>query len=195
MEDRDKRDYYRLNDTILIEFQHVTERDSENADAGDFFTSDPNFHLLRDIYELQLESRELLRAVNQQNPQLGSFLSNLDKRVEILARGVLQQSSQQLGSQQQGLMQRQTEISEGGLSFLNESLIEPGQHLAMRLLFQPSYLGLACFVEVRHCQLDDHEYRIGARFSQSDYRTQRLISRHIISRQAEDRRTRLLRGS
>jgi hypothetical protein len=190
MEDRDKRDYYRLNDTILIEFQHVTERDCESADAGDFFTSDPNFHLLRDIYELQLESRELLRAVNQQNPQLGSFLSNLDKRVEILARGVLQQSSQQ-----QSLMQRQTEISEGGLSFLNESLIEPGQHLAMRLLFQPSYLGLACFVEVRHCQLEDHEYRIGARFSQSDYRTQRLISRHIISRQAEDRRTRLLRGS
>ncbi|MFT7247039.1 MAG: hypothetical protein ACI82A_004421, partial [Candidatus Azotimanducaceae bacterium] len=75
MEDRDKRDYYRLNDTILIEFQHVTERDCEKADAGDFFTSDPNFHLLRDIYELQLESRELLRAVNQQSRQLGSFLS------------------------------------------------------------------------------------------------------------------------
>tara|TARA_R110002072_G_scaffold3830_6_gene27371 strand:- start:47995 stop:48564 length:570 start_codon:yes stop_codon:yes gene_type:complete len=188
--DRDKRDYYRLDDTILIEFRHITQGDAENAAASDFFTSDPNFHLLRDIYELQLESREMLRTLNQQSRQLGNFLANLDKRVEILARSVLLQ-----GTDRDGLLDCQAEISEGGLSFLSESLIEVGQFLALRLLFQPSCLGLACFAEVRHCQLEQDEYRIGVRFSQSDYRTQRLISRHIISRQAEERRSRLQRGS
>lgn len=189
MKDRDKRDYYRLPDTILIEFQRVTERDVENASADDFFTSDPNFHLLRDIYDLQLESNDLLRGVTQQNRQLGSFLHNLDRRIELLARSVVQSQSER-----NGLTDRQTEISEGGVSFLNDSILESGLFLALRMLFQPSCLGLACFAEVRHCQLEDDEYRIGARFSHPDYKTQRLLSRHIISKQAEERRARLTRG-
>ena len=189
MEDRDKRDFYRLPDTILIEFQHITEADAESAAAEDFFTSDPNFHLLRDIYELQLESKELLRGVTQQSRQLGSFLHNLDQRVELLARAVLQS-----GSDQGGLSDRKAEISEAGASFLHDSILESGQFLALRMLFQPSGLGLACFAEVRHCQLEDDEYRIGVRFNQSDYRTQRLLSRHIISKQAEERRARLGRS-
>lgn len=189
MRDRDKRDYYRLPDKILIEFQHITERDVENASADDFFTSDPNFHLLRDIYELQLESSELLRGLTQQNRQLGSFLHNLDRRVEILARSMVQTQSER-----DGLSDRQAEISEGGVSFLHGTLIEPGQFLALRMLFQPSCLGLACFAEVRHCQLEDDEYRIGTRFSGADYRTQRLLSRHIISKQAAERRARLKGG-
>jgi hypothetical protein len=189
MEDRDKRDFYRLPDTILIEFQHINERDIKNASAEDFFTSDPNFHLLRDIYGLQLESQELLRGITQQNKQLGSFLHNLDRRVDLLARSITQTQIQQ-----EGLTDRQAEISEGGLSFLHDTLIESGQYLALRMLFQPSYLGLACFGEVRHCQPEADQYRIGVSFSQSDYRTQRLISRHIISKQAEERRSRLTRG-
>ncbi len=185
MEDRDKRDYYRLTDTIWVEHQFVTEQDSDTSNASDFFTSDPNFHLLRDIYELQLESKELLRNINQENRQLGRFLTNLDARVDLIAKAAMK------GSEGHDGHADQAEISEGGLSFLSSEHINKGQYLALRILFQPSYLGLTCFGEVKHCQLVENEYRIGIEFKKTDLQTQRIISRHIISRQSEQRRARL----
>lgn len=183
--DRDKRDFYRLPDTILVEHEFVSEHEADNADPSDFFTSDPNFHLLREIYELQLESKELLRSIQQENRHLGRFLANLDQRVEILARGVIQHSTS--GS----LQDCQAEISEGGVSFICSEHIATGQNLILRLMFQPSMLGLTCFGLVKHCQLVEHDYRIGVEFKHLDVQTQRIISRHIIAKQSEQRRARL----
>lgn len=186
MEDRAKRDYYRLTDTILVEHQFVTEQDAENGNATDFFTSDPNFHLLRDIYELQLESKELLRGISQDNRQLGRFLTNLDARVDLVAQAAVQTTTAT-----QSLKACHAEISEGGISFVSSDMLTLGQHLALRLLFQPSYLGLTCFGQIKHCQLENEGYRIGIEFKKTDLQTQRIISRHIISRQSEQRRARL----
>jgi hypothetical protein len=189
MEDRDKRDFYRLPDTILVEHVFVSEQEAETGNAADFFTSDPNFHLLREIYELQLESKQLLRSITQENRALGRFLGNLDARVELVAKATMHSSMGELDK----LKACDAEISEGGLSFVTPDMIQKGQLLAIRMLFQPSYLGLACFSEVKHCQLIEHEYRIGVEFRQPDVQTQRIIGRHIISRQSEQRRARLHR--
>ena len=171
----------------MVEHHLVSESDTASGNADDFFTSDPNFHLLRDIYELQLESKELLRGITQENRSLGRFLSNLDARVDLVAKAIMHASLGEL----RGLKECDAEISEGGLSFLNSELLQKGQCLAIRMLFQPSYLGLACFGEVKHCQLVEHQYRIGVEFKHPDMQTQRIISRHIISRQSEQRRARL----
>lgn len=184
--DRDKRDYYRLPDSILVDYQFVSERETETTQAADFFTSDGTFHLLRDLYELQLESKELLRSIQQEQRALGRFLSNLDTRVELIARAVTQSSQEDPEA-----YDSEVEISEGGVSFLAREHMTQGQHLALRLVFQPSYLGLACFGEVRHCQPSGHDYRIGVEFKHIDLQTQRIISRHIVSKQSEQRRARL----
>lgn len=186
MDDRDKRDFYRLPDAILVEYRIVSERETVGRDARDFFTSGANFHLLKEIYELQLESKELLRAIQQENRQLARFLSNLDARVELIAQSVTASAGDD------GPLQHcEAEISEGGLSFVCSEHLTKGQHLALRLLFQPSLLGLVCFCEVKHCQLYDQVYRIGVEFKHLDIQTQRIISRHIISKQSEARRARL----
>jgi c-di-GMP-binding flagellar brake protein YcgR len=89
-------------------------------------------------------------------------------------------------------------ISVGGLSFISDELINPGEHLALMLVFQPATLGLTCFCEVRHCRLADDRptedqvnYRIGIKFINLDTTNQRLISRHIIRAQGDKRRSRL----
>ncbi len=186
MDDRDKRDYFRLPDSILVEYQFVPDKEVAAGDARDFFTSSPNFHLLKDIYELQLESKELLRGLQQDNRQLGRFLTNLDARVELISQSLVSSTTQDYP-----LEDCDAEISEGGLSFLSKELIPTGQHLALRMLFQPSFLGLVCFGEVRHCQLTDNDYRIGVAFKHIDLQTQRISSRHIVARQSEARRARL----
>jgi len=188
MNSADKREFFRLNDKIHIAYQLVTKIDLEQGQAADFFTSDPNFHLLRDIYELEMESVEILRTLTDSNRQLGSFLHNLNQRIELLTLGL-----RNINDEEDASVNIETQISEGGISFLAEELINNGELMALKLLFQPSMLGLTCFAKVRYCRLvdEDNKYKIGAQFINLDYTTQKLLSRHIIRTQSEERRKRL----
>ena len=187
------RDSFRLSDQIHVGYQHVSKTAINSTDAGSHFDLDSSFYLLRDIYELELESAELLRAITDKNRQLGSFLQNLNKRMDILCRGIS-------GNRDENTTQVNPEalISEGGLSFISPELINPGEHLALMLVFHPSTLGLTCFCEVRHCRLAEDRltggqvnYRIGIKFINLDTTSQRLVSRHIIRVQGDERRSRL----
>ncbi|HJP49508.1 MAG TPA: PilZ domain-containing protein [Pseudomonadales bacterium] len=188
MDSADKREFFRLNDKIHIAYQLVTKIDLEQGQAADFFTSDPNFHLLRDIYELEMESVEILRTLTDSNRQLGSFLHNLNQRIELLALGL-----RNINEEDDASVNIETQISEGGISFLADELINNGELMALKLLFQPSMVGLTCFAKVRYCRLveEDNKYKIGAQFVNPDYTTQKLLSRHIIRKQSEERRKRL----
>jgi hypothetical protein len=193
MQNIDNRDYFRLPDQIHVGYQRVSKTSINSTDAGSHFGLDSSFYLLRDIYELELESAELLRAITDKNRQLGSFLQNLNKRVDILCRGISRDKDESTAQ-----VNPEALISEGGLSFISDELINPGEHLALMLVFQPSTLGLTCFCEVRHCRLtedrltgDQVNYRIGIKFINLDTTNQRLISRHIIRVQGDERRSRL----
>jgi len=152
MDSADKREFFRLNDKIHIAYQLVTKIDLEQGQAADFFTSDPNFHLLRDIYELEMESVEILRTLTDSNRQLGSFLHNLNQRIELLALGL-----RNINEEDDASVNIETQISEGGISFLAEELINNGELMALKLLFQPSMVGLTCFAKVRYCRLVEED--------------------------------------
>ena len=203
MQNIDKRDHFRIADQIHVGYQRVKKADVDITDAGSHFDLDASFYLLRDIYELELESVELLRRISEKNRQLGSFLQNLNKRVDILCRGVSANSSA-YNKTNVAQINPEVLISEGGLSFISDEVINSGEHLALMLVFQPSTLGLTCFCEVRHCRLitegpltqnhpmEDHAlYRIGIKFINLDAINQRMIARHIIRVQSDERRTRL----
>ncbi len=186
----DKREYFRLSDQISVAYKVVTKNDLEEHNALDFFTSDPNFHLLRDIYELEIESAEIIRNISDSNRQLGSFLHNLNKRVELLSQGIRNVTEVSDYSSSSD-----TQISEAGVSFISDDLLKEGELLALKLLFLPSMLGLSCFAVVRYCRLieDGDTYRSGVEFIDPDYATQKILGRHIIRRQSEERRMRLTR--
>jgi hypothetical protein len=184
----DKRDYFRLNDQIHVSHIRVTRTAAHGTAAASHFDLQPGFSMLREMYELELESTEMLRGITEKNRQLGNFLLNLNKRMEILTLSLGTNShGQQLEVNQEAL------ISEGGLSFISATAEKPGEHLALMLVFHPSMLGLTCFCLVRHCRLaeDGVNYRIGVEFLNLDKTNQRLISRHIMRRQADERRNRL----
>ena len=194
METRDKRDYFRLTDTIHLAHRIVTKKDLQEHEAEFFFSPDPDFNVSQEIQILELESTEILRKISDTNRQLGSFLHNLNRRVELISHRLMS-----LNLDRELIVRSNTEISEGGISFTNQELLNVGDFLALKLQFQPSLLGLTCFAEVRDCLRLDNSmrtgngdgYRVGARFINPDHTTQRLLSRHIIRRQSEERRIRL----
>ena len=86
-----------------------------------------------------------------------------------------------------------TQISEGKISFISKKMFKEGDHLALKLVFHPTLLGVLSFALVKHCRSLEvnHEYRIGAEFVNLGHENQRLLNRHIIQRQSEERRERL----
>ena len=143
--------------------------------------------MLRDLYLLDLEAGEILRTIDANDRNLASFLHNLNKRVELLGRTVAATETAISPSVQT------TRISEGGISFVTNELLPVESTLALKLLFKQHLLGLTCFGSVKHCRLveDGEAYVTGINFIDLDAQSQKLLSRHIIRRQSEERRARL----
>ncbi|MFT4712344.1 MAG: hypothetical protein ACJAVI_002126 [Candidatus Azotimanducaceae bacterium] len=198
MEGIDKRDYYRLNDQVQVSYQIVSSADVKTHAPDAFFDLPLGFHITREIYELELEARELLRGITDNNRQLGSFLHNLNKKIELLAHAVASGNlaSDNLVADKQEAVSRDdsnTIISEGGLSFHSKELINKGEFLALKLVLHPSLVGITSFAEVRHCRIEEQEstYQVGVQFLNLSLNSQRLVSRHILRRQSDERRNRL----
>jgi hypothetical protein len=193
MEGIDKRDYYRLNDQVQVSYQIVSSADVKTHEPDAFFDLPSGFHITREIYELELEASELLRGITDNNRQLGSFLHNLNKKIELLAHAVAS-GTLACGAQESVSSQdNDTVISEGGLSFHCKELINKGEFLALKLVLRPSLVGITSFAEVRHCGIKEQEstYQVGVQFLNLSLNSQRLVSRHILRRQSDERRNRL----
>lgn len=184
----DRRDYYRIQDSIYVSYLPLTHRQVEVSVPEDHFDVSAAFHASRELYELELESIELLRQINDSNRELGSFLHNINKRIGLIAHSV---ATEEIVSGEFSLSD--ATLSEGGMSFTANELLSTGSFLALKFWLTPSFLGLACFLRVKHCRLNSKgdDYRIGGEFIDLDENTRRLIARHVIHKQAEERRQRL----
>jgi len=189
MDDKDNRNYFRLTDVCEISYLVVSKSDAHHKSADQFFDPDPNFEILREIHDLTTDSKEILKSITNKDRQVGSYLHNLNRRVELLARGLNATNNTSIDK-------ADTQISEGGISFTSHTMIKGGDNIALKLIFHPSLLGISCFALVKHCRLiaDSHEYRIGAEFLNLEQSSQRLLGRHIIQKQSEERRERLRKG-
>lgn len=187
-DDIDQRDYYRIRDSVYIEYNIVTKEQVFTAQRRAPFEVSPRFTLLRDMYEIELESTQLLRSLTDSDRKLGSFLSTINRRLELMAKVL---SSDELPAHKKPA--ESVTVSEGGISFQVDELLPTDAFLGMKLLFHPSLLGLTVYGEVKYCRLTDAgtKYAAGIQFVRMDSFDEQLLARHIIRLQAEDRRKRL----
>ncbi|MEX0941751.1 MAG: PilZ domain-containing protein [Pseudomonadales bacterium] len=191
----EKRDYYRISDDIYVSYQVVRRSDLKNSGPDHHFNLAPSFMMLPELFRLDIEAQSILRTINEQNKELGSFLHNLNQRISALSRAIVATEDDVADASR-------VKISEGGISFITSELLSVSTPLALKLLInchsnEGGPLGLTCFGEVRHCRLredgkgDHNDCITGVRFINLDPVSQNLISRHIIRRQAQARRERL----
>lgn len=190
-DDIDQRDYYRIRDSVYIEYKIVAKEQVFSAQRQSPYEVSARFTLLRDMYELELESAQLLRSLTDSDRKLGAFLSTLNRRLEMMARIL---SAEELPTQQSPA--KNVTVSEGGISFQMDELLPVNTYLGLKLQFHPSLLGLTLYGKVTYCRTDaGAHYMAGVQFLQMDSFTEQLISRHIIRLQAEERRKRLVDSS
>ncbi|MGG2397204.1 PilZ domain-containing protein [Pseudomonas sp. SH1-B] len=177
----DRREYYRIEDTIALEFTLLS---GAEALAGDeLHDPSPLFNLLSDLHLMDFESQHLLRHISERDRTLANYLKVINKRIDLLGQAVAQSLLRDIGAP------RQVSLSEGGISFNHAQALAPGSHLAIKMVLMPQALGLLLRAQVVHCsQRTDGQYEIGTEFEALTDAQRQLLARHILQKQALERR-------
>ena len=177
----DRREYYRIEDTIALEFRPLKQ--GETAAGGSADGAPELFDLLSELHLMDFESQHLLRHIHERDRPLANYLKVINKRIDLLGQAVAQSLLRDIGAP------RQVSLSEGGVSFNHGQALIPGSHLAIKVVLMPQALGLLLRAQVVHCSpREDGQFEIGTEFEALTDAQRQLLARHILQKQALERR-------
>ena len=177
----DRREYYRIEDTIALDFTVLAGAEAHASEP--LHDSSPLFNLLSDLHLMDFESQHLLRHIGERDRTLANYLKVMNKRIDLLGQAVAQSLLRDIGTP------RRVSLSEGGISFNNARAVPAGSHLAIKMVLMPQALGLLLRAQVIHCQeRGDGQFEIGTCFEALSDAQRQLLARHILQKQALERR-------
>ncbi len=180
-DEEDRREYYRIDDTIALDFTLLAGAEALASD--ELHDSSPLFNLLSDLHLMDFESQHLLRHISERDRTLANYLKVINKRIDLLGQAVAQSLLRDIGTP------RKVSLSEGGVSFSNPQAIAVDTHLAIKMVLMPQALGLLLRARVIHCRAQsDQAFEIGTEFEALTDAQRQLLARHILQRQALERR-------
>jgi hypothetical protein len=125
----------------------------------------------------------LLRHIGERDRTLASYLKVVNKRIDMLGQALAQNLVQEVG------VPKRVTLSEGGVSFEHPQAVPTGSHLAVKMVLMPQALGLLLRAQVVHCrQQENGQFEIGTEFEALTDAQRQLLARHILQKQAMERR-------
>ena len=172
----DKRDFYRIEDQLALDYRIIGGPDLAEAQFGS-----PQFQMLSELQVLEQESQHLLRQIGERDRSLGGYLKIMNKRIELIARTLVNQAADTPTSK------LSVTLSEGGMSFTASEPLEPESWLALRLVLQPTPLGLVVPARVLRCDpAQEAGWTVGVSFEALSDPERQLLARHILQKQAQE---------
>jgi hypothetical protein len=142
----------------------------------------PLFNLLSELHLSEFESQHLLRQISERDRTTAAFLKSQNKRIDLLSQVVALTVFGQIGEP------RPVIISEGGIDFQHANPIAAGTRLSVKLVLMPQALGLLLRARVTHCDRKGDGYDVGTEFEHITDAQRQLLARHILQKQAQERR-------
>ncbi|MBN3864056.1 PilZ domain-containing protein [Pseudomonas frederiksbergensis] len=180
LDEEDRREYYRIEDTIALEIQPLSAPEAAGQEV--LQDASPLFNLLSELHLSEFESQHLLRQISERDRTIAAFLKSQNKRIDLLSQVVALTVLGQIGEPQPVI------ISEGGIDFQHPTPIAIGAHLSVKLVLMPQALGLLLRARVTHCDRKGDGYNVGTEFQYLSDAQRQLLARYILQRQAQERR-------
>ena len=175
----EKREYYRVNQKALLEYQVVSAEDLNNRPPESFFDTHSSTNLISKIKRLKDESNGLLQKIGQQNKLLGEYLVNLESRLEGLVEHLITDDA--LTNTQQA---KDIDLGEGGFAFVSDKPFYKGRLLAVSMIFLPDCLSLSAYAEVvRDDALSDNKHQQAVSFLQLSSEQKQIIAKTVMKTQ------------
>ena len=180
LDEEDRREYYRIEDTIALEIRPLSATEAAGQEV--LQDASPLFNLLSELHLSEFESQHLLRQISERDRNITAFLKSQNKRIDLLSQVIAITALGQIGEPQPVI------ISEGGIDFQHPSPIAAGAHLSVKLVLMPQALGLLLRARVTHCDRKGDAYDVGTAFEHLTDAQRQLLARHILQKQAQERR-------
>ncbi|MDH0749735.1 PilZ domain-containing protein [Pseudomonas sp. GD03842] len=181
LDEEERREYYRIEDSVALEIQRIP-----GPGSGDEYAHDDTstlFDLLSELHVAEFESQHLLRQLDDRDRTTNSFLRAMSKRIDLLGQVVAQTVLGKLGAPQKVIM------SEGGLQFESHQPFPAGTLLSVKMVLMPQASGMMLRARVTQCQSHTiGDFEIGTEWVDLTDAQRQLLARHILQRQAAQRR-------
>ncbi len=120
LDEEDRREYYRIEDTIALEIRPLSAADAAGKDV--LQDASPLFNLLSELHLSEFESQHLLRQVNERDRALSAYLKSQNKRIDLLSQVMAINLLGEIGELQSVI------LSEGGIEFSHNMAYPTGTH-------------------------------------------------------------------
>jgi len=180
LDEEDRREYYRIEDTIALEIRPLSAAEAAGQEV--LQDASPLFNVLSELHLSEFESQHLLRQINERDRAIAAFLKSQNKRIDLLSQVIALTALGQIGEPQPVI------ISEGGVDFQNPTPIPTGSRLSVKMVLMPQAHGLLLRARVTHCDRKGDGYDIGTEFEHLTDAQRQLLARYILQKQAQERR-------
>lgn len=178
----ERREFYRVEDRVILRYRTVPRDAVLNAPAERHFNNSEIFELLRELRHIDHEHNNVLRALAEQNRDLGLYLKSVNRKVELVANALASLDQQQNG--QEPIL---ASISESGLAFVAEPKLEVGSIVALEIVLLPQHTAMALYAEVV-MNRDQPPARSVVTFLRLREGDRQILARHILQVQIAAKR-------
>jgi hypothetical protein len=179
----ERREFFRIDDSLSLSYRQIPAHSLPAAIERLENEVDSDFAVLSGLTAVTQEMTGTLHKIEPSHPEIAAYLKALDKKIGILGRALLTQSTELLSQPTQSV-----NLSASGISFQASRFVEPGSILELKILLMPSYAGILCFAEVVGCDGVEADpagraHRLRTNFLNIRGRDRDVLIQHVIQKQ------------
>lgn len=183
MQEQERRKFFRIDHQVSIELKKISEEEIRNNPTPVQFEVSPYFLLLSQLQDLDTEGDHLLRKIAEKDSNTAAFLQLMHRKIDTIAKAVAAN-----GIELEQILSQEINLSEGGMMFEYPQSFDSTQHLAIKLIFPETCIGLLLYGRV--CRLipcSNGNYKVGIQFIRMPESCRVLLARQVMLLQSRQR--------
>lgn len=190
LHDGDRREFFRIDDTIRVGLRRVAPEELEGRLERLEQGVEGSFTVMASLAAITAQLAVPLRRIEHEQPDVAAYLKGIDRKLEVLGRAFIAQDPV-LASQDAVAVN----LSAGGMGLDTREAFAPQTQVEIRMLLFPSFTGVLTYGEVVACDpgLDAGgapAYHLRVEFTHIREQDRDILIRHILRRQGETLRAR-----
>lgn len=182
---QERREYFRIKNWIIINHECVDSTQENTQLDEQMVRSTPRIKLLQELTKIGDDNQEYLGSLSDKHSQLGDYLINLNKKVELLTRFVIQS----LDHDHQDLTE--VDISGGGIRFKTHDSFEIDQLVKLEIVLVPECIGFIAYGRAVDCKPVENSdlFDVALIFVKLKESDREAIIKHVFSLQSKQLRS------
>ena len=180
----DCREYFRLNDEVLLDYARVDEAQVAALRERIFDRTVDRFTVAATFATSSRTMSRILSSFSSNQPDLARYLKQMDQKLNQLARLFV---IEEMNATEHAVTR--VNLSAGGLAFPSATEFTPGEMLQIRLALLPAMTGILAVGSVVYCERSPQSnglpWQVAVKYEYIRESDRDLICSHMMSREAE----------